>query len=153
MRLRKLSPKDESGQSLVEFALIVPVLLLLLIGIMEFGWLFNGQITLTSAAREGARTAIVDGNVQRAIEDHVEGLSGFVFTYYHEDEDLTEAQAKDLLSGLGDSEVGAVVVKVYDGETFVKEIRVYVSGKIKPFSGLFGTASRQLWADAVMRKE
>lgn len=48
-RLFKLK-RDEKGQSLVEFALILPILVLILLGIIEFGWLFNGKITLTSAA-------------------------------------------------------------------------------------------------------
>jgi len=47
--------KSEEGQSLVEFALVLPVLLMFLLGIIEFGWLFNAQISMTSAAREGAR--------------------------------------------------------------------------------------------------
>jgi len=50
---------NTKGQSLVEFALILPVLMLIILGIVEFGWLLNGQITLTNAAREGARTAVV----------------------------------------------------------------------------------------------
>ena len=51
--------KSENGQSLVEFALVLPVLLLILLGIVEFGWLFNAQISMTSAAREGARVLAV----------------------------------------------------------------------------------------------
>lgn len=45
------------GQSVVEFALLVPVLLALVMGIIEFGWLTKNQLTLSNAAREGARTA------------------------------------------------------------------------------------------------
>jgi Flp pilus assembly protein TadG len=39
--------------------LVVPILLALLIGIMEFGWLVKNNMTLSSAAREGARSASV----------------------------------------------------------------------------------------------
>ncbi|MFE5836133.1 TadE/TadG family type IV pilus assembly protein [Arthrobacter sp. NPDC056493] len=39
----------------VEFALLVPVLILMLLGIMEFGRAYNAQVTLTNAARESAR--------------------------------------------------------------------------------------------------
>jgi len=42
------------GQSLVEFALVLPLLLLLVIGAIEFGRLFFIKIALTNAAREGA---------------------------------------------------------------------------------------------------
>ncbi|HAF49233.1 MAG TPA: pilus assembly protein TadE [Anaerolineaceae bacterium] len=42
------------GQSLVEFALVLPLLLLLILGALDFGRLFHAQIVLTNAAREGA---------------------------------------------------------------------------------------------------
>jgi len=51
--------KNEDGQSLVEFALVLPVLLLLLCAIIDFGWLYYNQITLNNAAREGARYAVI----------------------------------------------------------------------------------------------
>ena len=51
--------KDENGQGLVEFAIILPLFLLLVMGIIQFGIILNGQITLTSASREGARLAVV----------------------------------------------------------------------------------------------
>lgn len=46
---------DQRGASAVEFAIILPILMTLLLGIVEFGYLFNQQISLTQAAREGAR--------------------------------------------------------------------------------------------------
>lgn len=51
--------RAEEGQALVEFALIVPFLLLFLIGIVEFGRAWNLHQVLTDAAREGARKAVV----------------------------------------------------------------------------------------------
>ncbi len=50
-----LKLKDEKGQSMVEFAMILPVLLLILVGIIEFGFMFSGYLTLTNASRESAR--------------------------------------------------------------------------------------------------
>lgn len=47
------------GQSLVEFALVVPLLLLMLVGIIEFGRAWNISQTVTFAARQGARVAAV----------------------------------------------------------------------------------------------
>jgi Flp pilus assembly protein TadG len=49
-------PRDR-GAAAVEFALLLPVLILLLFGIVEFGRALNAQITITQAAREGARLA------------------------------------------------------------------------------------------------
>lgn len=53
------STDKERGASAVEFALVLPVLLAILLGIMEFGFLFNQQASATNAAREGARYAAV----------------------------------------------------------------------------------------------
>ena len=57
-------PRRESGQGLVEFALLVPVFLLILLGMLEFGFAFNHNLTLEAATREGARAgaAMADGS-------------------------------------------------------------------------------------------
>jgi Flp pilus assembly protein TadG len=47
------------GQSLVEFALVVPLFLLLVAGMIDFGLGLNASITVTNAAREGARLGVV----------------------------------------------------------------------------------------------
>ena len=65
--------KSERGATLIEFALIALLLFTILFGIIEFGWIFNGYITLTSAAQEGARMAIVgedDQDIREAIYSH-----------------------------------------------------------------------------------
>jgi len=51
--------KNEKGQNLVEFALVVPMLLLLVIGIAEFGRAWMTQNILTGAAREAVRLLAV----------------------------------------------------------------------------------------------
>lgn len=70
--------KDEKGQSVVEFAILLPILLLLLMGIIQFGIIFSAQIALTNAAREGARAASVGKNeaeVKERVMDAIEGHS------------------------------------------------------------------------------
>ena len=52
--------RREAGQELVEFALILPLLLLLFLGIIEFGRAMLAYNTIANAAREGARYGIVD---------------------------------------------------------------------------------------------
>ncbi|UOQ91186.1 pilus assembly protein [Agromyces endophyticus] len=49
----------ERGAAAVEFALILIPLLVLLLGIIEFGYVFNQQLTVTNAAREGARVLAI----------------------------------------------------------------------------------------------
>jgi Flp pilus assembly protein TadG len=55
--------KSERGQSLVEFALIVPVLIFLLLGIIDFGRVFHAYLTIDHAGREAARTASIGKDV------------------------------------------------------------------------------------------
>jgi Flp pilus assembly protein TadG len=50
---------DEDGAAAVEFALLLPLLVLLLFGLIQFGLAFNTRIQATNAAREGARMAVV----------------------------------------------------------------------------------------------
>jgi len=47
--------KNEKGQAMVEFALILPLLILLLCGIIDFGWIFGNQLILNNAGRDTAR--------------------------------------------------------------------------------------------------
>jgi Flp pilus assembly protein TadG len=50
---------QERGQTMVEFALIMPLLCIVLFGIIQFGVLYNDYISLTDATRVGARKAAV----------------------------------------------------------------------------------------------
>jgi Flp pilus assembly protein TadG len=56
---------DERGVAAAEFALLLPALLLILFGIIEFGMIMYGREVVTNAAREGARAGIVQGPPKR----------------------------------------------------------------------------------------
>ncbi len=119
---------NKKGQSLVEFALVMPILLSLILGMLEFGWIFNGKITLTSAAREGARTAIVYETAAAAstpVQSAVEKSSGV--------SSLTSISA------------------ITTFET--NKAKVVVTAQIKPLVGLFVQDTVDLSAAAVMRLE
>lgn len=62
------STDRERGAAAVEFALILPVLATLLLGIIEFGAAFNAQIMVTNAAREAARTLTLTGVETDAVQ-------------------------------------------------------------------------------------
>lgn len=49
--------KNKKGQAMVEMAIVIPILLIVLMGIFEFGRIFNSYLILTNASREGARSA------------------------------------------------------------------------------------------------
>jgi Flp pilus assembly protein TadG len=54
-------PGGDRGAAAVEFALVLPLLLILIFGLIDFGRALNEQIVLTQAAREGARVAALGG--------------------------------------------------------------------------------------------
>ncbi|MFB4169681.1 TadE/TadG family type IV pilus assembly protein [Virgibacillus sp. JSM 102003] len=69
--------KSQKGQSLVETALILPILLLLVFGITDFGRIFHAYLTLDHAGREAARTATIgssDSVIRAKITDATSSL-------------------------------------------------------------------------------
>lgn len=69
MKLHQLG-KSQKGQALVELAIALPLLLLLLFGIIEFGRVGHAYLTLNYAAREGARLGIT-GTGDNAIMERI----------------------------------------------------------------------------------
>lgn len=66
MSRRKAGRMNDRGAAAVEMALVLPMLLLLVFGIIDFGRMLNAQITLTEAAREGARASVLGGDPNAA---------------------------------------------------------------------------------------
>lgn len=69
--------RNKKGQSLVETALVLPVLLLILTGIFDFGLLFNSYLMVSNASREGARSAAVGSDnteINNAVKAVVKNL-------------------------------------------------------------------------------
>jgi len=61
MRTMTRRLRSERGAELIEFALVLPLLLLVMLGIVDFGFLFQRYEVLTNATREGARIAVLPG--------------------------------------------------------------------------------------------
>lgn len=59
--LRHLRTNSKTGQAMVEMALILPLLMLILFGIMQWGMIFNGYVTLRHGAQVTARTLSLAG--------------------------------------------------------------------------------------------
>jgi Flp pilus assembly protein TadG len=68
--------RRSGGQSLVEFALVIPVFLAILFGILDFGFMLYSRITLINATREGARFAVVQADNTTAIDEQLNSQSG-----------------------------------------------------------------------------
>ena len=128
--------RGNRGQSVVEFALVLPVILLVLFGITEFGRAWMTQNILTSAAREGARHAVVTAP----------------------DEDAVIAKVRSVCAAAGITDVS---IKI-DGPDANRRVTVTVQTDFRliPSSGIFNwfgdgafPGSFPLRATSVMRHE
>src|ERR671924_2092065 len=63
--------KNERGAALLETAIIVPIILLISVGIFEFGRAYQTWQVLTNAAREGARIAVISGTTDDAVRARI----------------------------------------------------------------------------------
>jgi Flp pilus assembly protein TadG len=139
MRVRafnKMSPRRscEAGQSLVEFALVLPLLLLLLLGIIQFGAAFNALIVLNAAAQEGARVMAIEGAGAEAKAKIAV---------------LDRCTAAPFLSCNETDIVVAIELK----ENLFKEVTVTVPGTVPLFLYIFSESELSLAGKAIMRLE
>ena len=79
------SRRRDRGSAAVEFALVLPILMLLIFALVDFGRMLSAKITVTGAAREGARAAAIIGPEEGA--SRVRAASG----------DLGEAVTSDVV--------------------------------------------------------
>jgi Flp pilus assembly protein TadG len=68
--------RSERGASAVEFAIVLPVLFLVIAGIVDFGRAYFYQIQLANAAREGARAAVIGTLTTTQIQDRAKAGAG-----------------------------------------------------------------------------
>lgn len=87
------STRQEQGQSILEFALTFPVLIMMILAIVDFGRAIDALIIVTNAAREGARHASVDdsltvSDIQNLVRDQIQGSGTNVTTMSDFGDDL-----------------------------------------------------------------
>jgi Flp pilus assembly protein TadG len=63
--------RSEHGQTMTEFALVLPLLVAILFGIIQFGIAFNNYLSLTDAVRAGARKATVSRHKEDPVDETV----------------------------------------------------------------------------------
>ena len=133
--------RGEKGQALLEFALLVPIFLMLLFAIVDFGMGFHSWITVTNSAREGARLGAVHATTDD-IRDRVYATA----TLINEDTNMEVlvTNATDAGGLPGES----VVVQVdydYDLITPLASFVAFISGDIiGPTLTLSSTAEMRL---------
>jgi len=124
----------EKGTSAVEFAIILPILVMVVFGIIQFGLVFNKYIAITHATREGARLAAV-GLYEEDPFLFKQKVKDSAPTVVIEDDDII------VTNPLGDIKIGNPVTVTVTGETFNIDI---------PMDGEW---SIPLTSQATMRRE
>ena len=76
-----MKTRNEDGGSMVEFVVVAPVLLLILFGIIEMGFLLYDKAVLTNACREGAREGIVFSDPRPTVGDITQVVNNYCGTY------------------------------------------------------------------------
>lgn len=125
--LRSMKKRREDGQAMVEFALVLPIFLLILCGIIDFGWLFYNQLSLNNACREGARYAVVntaENADTQAIINHIENATTTVFA-----KDGVDIRVS--YSSPGDPTSGDITVSLEADISFFTPVLSTVLGKEK----------------------
>lgn len=64
--------RSERGAELIEFAVVMPILLLIIAGIIDFGMMFRTYEAVTNAAREGARVGVLPGYADTDVRNRVD---------------------------------------------------------------------------------
>ena len=130
----------QKGAAAVEFGIILPLLVLLVFGTIEFGVMFYNKQVLTNATREGARAGITgmidDADVQQIVRDYCNG------------------KLKNL-NGSNDLQVaGDVVVTPEVNPDGTQDLSVAASFYYKPlFSKIIGFSNITIVASTTMRME
>ena len=135
--MKKLFHKNEDGQAMVEFALVLPIFLLILCGVIDFGWLFYNQLALNNICREGARYAVVntesgEADIMKHIDNYIES------TYAIGDVDVKLTYSKPL-----DPVGGDLIVSAEKEFKYLTPVISTVTGK----------ATRPIVAEVIMKVE
>lgn len=101
------SVRREAGAVAVEFAFVVPVLLVLLFGIISYGILFSQQLALNNGVRQGARLAVVEGSTPAmkscgGVATEVQNATGPAIGMDTDDIDVTVLRTSSDPCGTGD---------------------------------------------------
>ncbi|MSW86547.1 MAG: pilus assembly protein [Actinobacteria bacterium] len=126
LRRRLTSARDDQGSAVVEFALVTPLLLVLLLGVLQIALAMHVRATLTAAAAEGARVAALSGSSLSQGEQRTRDV-------------LTESLAGGGVAGVSASRERLAGVEI---------VAVTVTASL-PLIGLLGPTSLQVIGHAV----
>jgi len=124
-RKRFFFKRREDGQAMVESALVIPLFILILCGILDFGWIFSNQLMVNNCSREGARYAVVrssESNLASLVTTHVQQVSSL-----GDPEDISVS-----VSTTGDGDINVTVQK--DVTVLTPLAGIFVQGQVIPLN-------------------
>ena len=137
--------KNQRGAAAVEFAIVLPLLALILFGTIDFALLFYNKQVLTNASREGARFAIVATNWS-AETDGIPDVSATIST------DIIKDYCSDRLINLGgDNNLVDEPTIEEEHENFITATVTYDYDHL--FSSITGASQTTITGKTVMRQE
>jgi Flp pilus assembly protein TadG len=144
--------KDNEGQSLVEWALILPLFLMLFIGLIDFGWAFGKQHAISQISKELARSASIGYSVDELKTEAFE-MSKAVFT----PSTITDTVANNntiftITDGNG-KEIIITFEESLDTRVKGKGIKVIVNYIYQPFTPFVNNAEIPLSGEAYTKAE
>ena len=159
--LKKFNNRKEDGQSMLEFVLVLPVFLLLLFMIIDFGWLFYNMNTVQNVARNAARVACVEYTdtcfETDAGGDRVMALTKeYSISDYVANTDSYTLQERNILNQVANTLTSnqdtTTVTITYSGGASVEErvegdVTVAVTYEIPSFTGIIGAREGSMTKD------
>ena len=130
-RNRRVNRPTRRAAAVVEMAVVLPLLLTILFGIIEFGWTFMVYQSLTNAAREGCRVAVLEGSTTAEIESRI-------------------GEYMDLV-GQGDYEI--IITRSTDATPTETVVVRMPYASVSLLGGFFGPTDFNIAGKACMRKE
>ena len=128
--------KNQKGQAVVEFTLVLPILLLIICGIIEFGMLFHNQLMISSLSREGARYGVVYSSV----DDHLDMVEDKIYSMIIDNTDKYSVDVR--YSNPAAPRSGDIIVTIK-----------YFATPLTPITGIFTDGEIELSSKTVMKLE
>lgn len=140
--------KNENGQAMVEFALVLPILLLFIAGIIDFGWIFHNQLAANNASREAARYI--------AIHYYFDNMDGKTPDEVGSAENIAKAKIEENVTAVANINVENIDI-LGDDANGGEKIKVKFTGDVvilTPFlSTVLGDNIYTIGAESTMRVE
>lgn len=145
---RLLIRRGERGSELIELAIALPILLLVIAGIMDFGFLFEKYEVVTNAAREGARMAVLNNSAGYSTTDVQNRVSAYL-----DSSGLTGSSATTDVSYTTQTLPSGLTVQVATVTVTYPSSFLFIPNFAGMFGGGGGPSSVNLQAVSVMRVE